>query len=89
MEEIKTGLYRHFKGGTVFVYGVEKASEDGACPRVGYVGMQNGQLCSRPVDDFDKMVKDGDGKMVPRFSLVKEIKVDMQSIIPKNLRSEK
>ena len=24
MEEIKTGLYRHFKGGTVFVYGIEK-----------------------------------------------------------------
>lgn len=89
MEEIKTGLYRHFKGGTVFVYGVEKASEDGACPRVGYVGMQNGQLCSRPIDDFCKLVKNSDGNMVPRFSLVKEAKVDMQSVIPKDLKSEK
>lgn len=89
MEGIKTGLYRHFKGGTVFVYAVEKASEDGACPRVGYIGMQDEKCCSRPLDDFQKVVKGVDGKDVPRFSLVKEAKVDMQTVVPNEFKIEK
>ncbi len=89
MEEFKTGLYRHFKGGTVFVYTLEKASEDGASARVGYIGLQDGKCCSRPIDDFQKLVKNAEGEEVYRFSLLKEVKVDMTAIVPKEFKNEK
>lgn len=87
MEEFKTGLYKHFKGGTVFVYALEKASEDGACPRVAYIGMQDGKCYSRPLDNFQELVKNADGQDVPRFSLVKEAKVDMGKLVPSHIKN--
>ena len=74
--EIKTGIYKHFKGGTVLVYGTETFSEDKST-LVKYIGLQDRKLYARPADDFCGF-KEIDGNNVPRFALVKEIKIDLQ-----------
>lgn len=82
--EIKTGIYKHFKGGTVLVYGTETFSEDKST-LVKYIGLQNKELYARPVDDFCGF-KEIDGKQVPRFALVNEIKIDLQQILNKIIK---
>lgn len=77
--EIKTGIYKHFKGGTVLVYGTETFSEDKST-LVKYVGLQNKEFYARPAEDFCGF-KEIDGKQVPRFALVKEIKIDLQQFL--------
>ena len=77
--EIKTGIYKHFKGGTVLVYGTETFSEDKST-LVKYIGLQNKELYARPASDFCGF-KEIDGKQVPRFALVNEIKIDLQQIL--------
>ena len=79
--EIKTGIYKHFKGGTVLVYGTETFSEDKST-LVKYIGLQNKELYARPADDFCGF-KEIDGNNVPRFALVKEIKIDLPQILNK------
>ncbi len=88
MEEIKTGVYKHFKGGTAFVYTVAKASEDGACPRVEYIGLQDGKTYSRPVDNFLQKVANAEGETVPRFSLVEEVKADVSNLVPSKFKQK-
>ena len=77
--EISTGIYKHFKGGTVLVYGTETFSEDKST-LVKYIGLQDHKLYARPVDDFCGF-KEIDGNNVPRFALVKEIKIDLQQFL--------
>ncbi len=77
--EIKTGIYKHFKGGTVLVYGTEAFSEDKST-LVKYIGLQNKELYARPASDFCGF-KEIDGKQVPRFALVKEVKIDLQQFL--------
>ena len=77
--EIKTGIYKHFKGGTVLVYGTEAFSEDKST-LVKYIGLQNKELYARPASDFCGF-KEIDGNNVPRFALVKEINIDLQQFL--------
>lgn len=76
---IQTGIYKHFKGGTVFVFGTSKFSEDDSI-LVNYIGLQNGEICSRPISSFQDL-KTLDGVEVPRFKLVKEVDVDLTKFL--------
>ena len=68
---VKNGVYRHFKGGEVLVFGIAKTPEDGV--DVLYLGMQNGKIYSRPIESFLDEAKNSDGAIVNRFVLEKEI----------------
>lgn len=72
---VKNGLYQHFKGGEVFVFGTAKTPEDGI--DVLYKGMQNGKIYARPLESFLDEVISSDGKTVKRFELIKERDVDL------------
>lgn len=72
---VKNGLYKHFKGGEVFVFGTAKTPEDGI--DVLYKGMQNGKIYARPVESFLDEVQNAEGKTVKRFELVKEYDIDL------------
>ena len=61
--EIKTGIYKHFKGGTVLVYGTETFSEDKST-LVKYIGLQNNELYARPADDFCGFKETEDGGLL-------------------------
>ena len=76
---VKTGLYKHFKGGEVFVFGMAKTPEGSL--DVLYKGMQNGEIYARPLESFDNKVKNADGEVVNRFELIKEAKIDLANII--------
>ena len=72
---VKNGLYQHFKGGKVFVFGTAKTPEDGV--DVLYKGMQNGKIYARPLESFlDEVIID-EGKTVKRFEHIKERDVDL------------
>ena len=77
--EIKTGIYKHFKGGTVLVYGTETFSEDKST-LVKYIGLQNKELYARPADDFCGF-KEIDGNKVPRFALVQKIDININEFV--------
>ena len=77
--EIKTGIYKHFKGGTVLVYGTETFSEDKST-LVKYIGLQDRKFYARPASDFCGF-KEIDGNNVPRFALVKEVKIDLSQFL--------
>ena len=74
--EIKTGIYKHFKGRKSLVFGTAKHSDDDSV-LVLYKGLQDGQFYARPYNSFVELVSDAKGNKVPRFSLVKEIKIDL------------
>lgn len=67
---IKNGLYKHFKGGEVFVFGTAKTPEGSF--DVLYYGMQNGEIYARPIESFLDETKNKDGEVVPRFRIIKE-----------------
>ena len=48
---IQTGIYRHFKGGTVFVYGTAESSENDEV-LVLYFGLQDKKHHARPYKSF-------------------------------------
>ena len=85
--EIKTGIYKHFKGGTVLVYGTEIFSEDKST-LVKYIGLQDRKFYSRPADDFCGF-KEIDGKQVPRFALVKSIEIDLSNFLSQIIEENK
>ena len=69
---VKNGIYKHFKGGEVFVFGTAKTPEDTI--DVLYKGMQNGKIYARPLESFLDEVKNADGETVQRFRLALETK---------------
>jgi len=68
---IQTGIYRHFKGGTVFVYGTAESSENDEV-LVLYIGMQDKKHHARPYKSFTESVEK-DGKTFNRFTLEKPV----------------
>ena len=85
--EISTGIYKHFKGGTVLVYGTETFSEDKST-LVKYIGLQDRKFYARPVDDFCGF-KEIDGNNVPRFALVQPIEIDLLGYLNDVLKQNK
>ena len=67
---IKNGLYKHFKGGEVFVFGTAKTPEGSF--DVLYYGMQNGEIYARPIESFLDETKNAEGETVQRFVLISE-----------------
>jgi len=59
---VKNGIYKHFKGGEVLVFGVANTPEDSL--DVLYRGMQNGKIYARPIESFLDEVKNADGEIV-------------------------
>lgn len=79
--DIKTGVYKHFKGGTVLVYGLAFSSENNE-PLVLYVGMQDKTHHARPLNSFVEVVK-FNNQNVNRFSLVEAIELNLNNEINK------
>ena len=76
--ELKTGIYQHFKGGTVLVVDLS-ASSDGN-QRVLYIGLQDKTFHDRPLDEFlDKTIRDG--KEIQRFTLIEPIEITLVVIL--------
>lgn len=71
MEEIKEGIYKHFKGKFVYVHFVAKHS-DREESLVIYKGLNDGGYFARPVESFLEMVENKEGVVVPRFSIATE-----------------
>lgn len=67
MEEIKQGIYKHFKGKFVNVLLVAKHS-DREESLVVYEGLNDGGYFARPVESFTEMVQNKEGVIVPRFT---------------------
>ena len=65
--DIKSGIYKHFKGGYVFVLFTAKHSDRDEM-EVIYKGLNNGKYYARPVESFKQVVKNEDGESVSRFS---------------------
>ena len=85
---IKFGMYKHFKGGEVFVFGTAKTPEGNTT--VLYVGMQNGEIYSRPIESFLDDVKAVNGEgTVKRFRLVKESDVNILDFLAAQTENEK
>ena len=70
--EIKTGIYKHFKGGTSLVIGLSDSSDKNT--RVLYIGMQDKKYHDRPLDEFFDQVE-VKGEKVARFSLIQPIDI--------------
>lgn len=79
MDNIKAGVYRHYKGGQVFVIGSAKHSETNE-ELVAYIGMQDKRLHFRPLNSFVETIN-CDNKMVNRFCLEKIIEFDISSVL--------
>jgi len=85
---VKNGIYKHFKGGEVLVFGVANTPEDSL--DVLYRGMQNGKIYARPIESFLDEVKNADGEIVERFKLIKEIKgLDLLNFLQIELEKQK
>ena len=63
--EIKSGIYKHFKGGFVLVLFTAKHSDRKEI-EVVYKGLNNGKFYARPIESFIEKV-DFNGKIVSRF----------------------
>lgn len=75
MEEIKAGVYKHFKGRFSNVIGVAKHS-DREEMLVIYKGLNDGGLYARPVESFLDIVEDKEGSKVPRFAPATEAELE-------------
>ncbi len=75
MEEIKAGVYKHFKGRFSNVIGVAKHS-DREEMLVIYKGLNDGGLYARPVESFLDIVDDKQGNKVPRFAPATETELE-------------
>jgi hypothetical protein len=71
---IKTGRYRHFKGGEYAVYGVAQHSETGELMVVYSPLYGDGGLWVRPLAMFEQTVE-RDGKLLPRFQFVEALAI--------------
>ena len=71
MEEIKEGIYKHFKGKFVYVHFVAKHSDREEMLAI-YKGLNDGGYFARPVESFLEMVENKEGITVPRFSKATE-----------------
>ena len=76
--KLETGIYRHFKGGTSFVYGLSKAADD--TTQVLYIGMEDKQFHNREISEFFEIINNK-GVQVERFTLVEPIKVTPETIL--------
>ena len=68
MEDIKLGIYRHFKGGIYEVVGVGRHSET-LCDMVIYKNVESGEFWVRPAEMWNETVE-YKGETVLRFTLV-------------------
>ena len=68
MDTVKSGIYKHFKGGFVLVLFVAKHSDRDEM-EVVYVGLNNGKYYARPIESFNEQVQDENGNLVSRFCL--------------------
>jgi hypothetical protein len=72
MEEVKPGIYRHWKGKLYLVIGLVRNSVTEEKDTVLYVQLYGEhEFCVRPLEDFLATVEN-DGKKVPRFEYVGE-----------------
>ncbi|NCF20141.1 MAG: DUF1653 domain-containing protein [Haliea sp.] len=71
---LKTGKYRHFKGGEYAVYGVATHSETEESMVVYRPLYGEGGLWVRPLAIFEENVE-RDGKRVPRFTFVESMEL--------------
>lgn len=85
MEEIKQGIYRHFKGKFVLVMCEAKHSDDGS-KLVIYKGLNDGGFFARPHESFVQMVENKDGILVPRFTPA--VESDIAELLKQNLIDE-
>ena len=82
MEEIKEGIYKHFKGKFVYVKFIAKHSDREEL-LVVYEGLNDGGHFARPVESFLEMVENKEGVIVPRFS--KATEEDIKNLKSQNL----
>ena len=75
MEEIKAGIYKHFKGKFSKVICIAKHSDRDEM-LVVYQGLNDGGYFARPVSSFAETVKDANGNNIPRFSLATESELE-------------
>ena len=68
MDNITSGIYKHFKGGYVLVLFTAKHS-DREEVEVVYKGLNNGKFYARPIESFCETVTNENGASVPRFTL--------------------
>lgn len=76
---IQTGIYQHFKGGTVFVYGTAESSDNNTI-LVLYQGLQDNVHHARPYTSFNETIEK-DGKTIKRFTLIKSISIEIDKQI--------
>ena len=74
MEEVKNGIYKHFKGKFSLVTCVAKHSDRDE-KLVVYRGLNDGGFFARPYESFVEKVEK-DGEMVPRFRPATEQEID-------------
>lgn len=76
MEEIViNGHYKHYKGNEYKVIAIAKNSETKA-NEVIYESLKDGQVWSRPEEEFKGEVEDKDGKMISRFTFINQEESD-------------
>ena len=76
--EIECGkIYKHFKGGYVYVLCLAKHS-DREETEVIYKGLNNGKIYARPTTSFCDFVQTADGKTTTRFSPATQTEIDNQ-----------
>lgn len=68
-QDLKPGLYRHFKGGKYEVVSVGRLSEDHSQEMVVYKSLKNGSIWIRPLSMFVENVE-RDGYSGPRFKKI-------------------
>lgn len=75
MEDIKPGIYKHFKGKFSKVICTAKHSDRDEI-LVIYQGLNDGGHFARPVESFTSTVTDANGNQVPRFTLATDSEID-------------
>ena len=68
MDNITSGIYKHFKGGYVLVLFTAKHSDREEI-EVVYKGLNNGKFYARPIESFCDIVTNVSGDKVPRFTV--------------------
>ena len=75
MEEIKPGIYKHFKGKFCEVICTAKHSDRDDL-LVIYRGVNDGGYFARPIQSFTEIVKDANGNNIFRFSLASDSEIE-------------
>ena len=68
-------IYKHFKGGYVYVLCLAKHS-DREETEVVYKGLNNGKIYARPTTSFCDFVETEDGKTTTRFRLASQFEIE-------------